>query len=129
MSRISTRSIAEATLLLLASGTSSQVVAQELAGYLIVERRTRELETLTRDLEVLRYKHDGILEAETSSAHTLTDEIKQQITQQLDAKRVLLDEVHDPDIVGGVRVRALDKQLDLSVESKLNQLKHNVKLA
>ncbi|HSX52803.1 MAG TPA: F0F1 ATP synthase subunit delta [Patescibacteria group bacterium] len=129
MSRIGLHSIAEATLQLLASGKSQQEVARELAGYLIDERRTRELEALTRNIEVLRYKRDGVLEAEASSAHTLTDEIKQQITQQLDAKRVILDETYDQDIVGGVRVRALDKQLDLSVESKLNQLKHNVKVA
>lgn len=128
MSRVSTRNIAKATLQLLKSGTDSQLVARELAGYLIAERRTRELEALTRDIEQLRYKQDGVLEAEAASAHTLTDEIKQQITDQLDAKTVLIDDIHDPEIVGGVRVRALDKQLDISVETKLNQLKHNVKV-
>lgn len=124
MSKISHNQIASAALKMIDEGKSVQMVVRALASYLISERRTRDLKEITRRMEVQRYKDNGILEAEAMSAHQLTTNVKKQISQIIAAKKIILDPVFDPDVIGGVRVRALDKQLDLSVETKLTTLKH-----
>ena len=71
----------------------------------------------------MRFTHDGILEATVSSAHDIDSTIERRINDLFGAKKVYIRSEQEPSLVGGVRVRALDKQLDLSVESKLKQLK------
>lgn len=123
MSNVKRHDIAEAVVALIKSGKSTTVIAQSLAGYLVGERRTREVMALVRDIEKLRFKHDGILEATVSSAHHIDSTIERRINDLFGAKKVYIRSEQEPSLVGGVRVRALDKQLDLSVESKLKQLK------
>lgn len=123
MSSVKRHDIAEAVVALIKSGKSTTVIAQSLAGYLVSERRTREVMALVRDIEKLRFTHDGILEATVSSAHDIDSAIERRINDLFGAKKVYIRSEQEPSLVGGVRVRALDKQLDLSVESKLKQLK------
>jgi len=123
MARPSRKTIASAVLGDLKT-KSAQLVAKELAAYLIEERRSRELEAIMRDVEVLRYAQDGVLEAQVTSVHELSAQTKRDIAHLLKAKHVILDVDVNPDVIGGVRVLALDSQLDLSAASKLNQLKH-----
>lgn len=123
MSSVKRHDIAEAVVALIKSGKSTTVIAQSLAGYLVSERRTREVMALVRDIEKLRFTHDGILEATVSSAHDIDSTIERRINDLFGAKKVYIRSEQEPSLVGGVRVRALDKQLDLSVESKLKQLK------
>ncbi|HEX4774427.1 MAG TPA: F0F1 ATP synthase subunit delta, partial [Candidatus Saccharimonadales bacterium] len=57
-----------------------------------------------------------------------TAEIKTEIERQArrlypGAKRVMVSEEHDPEVIGGVRLSLADRQWDLSVEAKLNQFK------
>ena len=124
MSKVTHKELAVAMLDLLKRGKSPQTVANEVAEFLVAERRSRELNALSRELELIRYKQDDILEAQAHSAHDLSNDTLRQIQKKLDAKQVIIDEVKDDSVVGGVKVRALDKQLDLSIEAKLNQLRH-----
>jgi len=126
MSKTSHDEIADAILEMVESNSGTEKeITSKVASYLIDERRTRDLNSIFRLLELKRYEKSGKLEAEVTSAYEISDIIKDEITNKFDAKQVLLDMSHNPDLIGGVRVRALDKQLDLSVETKLNRLKNS----
>ncbi|MDB5164199.1 MAG: hypothetical protein JWS12_817 [Candidatus Saccharibacteria bacterium] len=124
MSKISRKELAGAVLSLLDAGKSPAVVAQQIAEYLVAERRTTELTALMREVENLRFERSGVLEAEVSSAHELTPALQQEIKDLFQAKHTLLDYTQDAELIGGMRVRTIEQQLDISVEHKLNQLKH-----
>jgi F0F1-type ATP synthase delta subunit len=123
MSKATHHDIAEAVLGMLKGGQSAKTVATSLASYLVAERRTRELDSLMRELETRRYRQDGVVEATVLSARELDDSVQETIKQLIGTGEVQLHHRLAPDIVGGVRVRALDKQLDLSIRAKLQRLK------
>lgn len=124
MAKVARKDIAVATLGLLRAGQSPEHVAASLASYLIAERRTRELDALMRDLETLRYRQEGVVEATVMSARELDDSVRETIKQLMGAEHVYLHHELTPSVVGGVRVHALDKQLDLSIRTKLKHLKN-----
>lgn len=101
--------------------------AREVAGYLLDENRTGELDSLARDLVGYRAKN-GVVEATAVSAHELDasalKEIKQKIKQLYpDARQIIINRRLDADQIGGVRLEFPDRQLDLSLRAKLNKFK------
>ena len=110
----------------LKNGTSKEY-AKEIAAYLLSDHRVHELDSLTRDVRAA-WAEDGYIEAVASSAHPLTAHIKNDIISEVkkiypSAKKIIITEVHDAAVIGGVRLSLPNQQLDLSVENKLNQLK------
>ncbi len=110
----------------LQSGVSKNL-AEEIAAYLLAERRVSDLSSLARDIQGMRAEA-GYVEVLVSSAHSLTAEVKDQITATIknlypDAIEILVTEVHDPAIIGGVRLNLADIQLDLTLRARLNKLK------
>lgn len=103
------------------------LLAKEIAGYLLTQNRTADLESLLRD--IMQYRADkGIIEAVALSAHELTEEIIHDVRRVLkdeypDAKQIIVRELHDPNVVGGVRIKMANEQLDMTVKSKLNAFK------
>jgi F0F1-type ATP synthase delta subunit len=117
------RTVADQTL---KQGVSKQL-SRELAAYLLSERRTGELDSLLRDIQ-----HDwaeaGHVEVVATSAFPLTSVVRADITKRVrtiypKAEQIIISEVHDPTVIGGVRLNLPDRQLDLSVRSKLNKFK------
>jgi F0F1-type ATP synthase delta subunit len=117
------RAVADLTL---QQGDSKQL-SREVAAYLLSERRTGELDSLLRDIQ-----HDwaqaGHVEVIAASAFPLTETIRTDITKRIealypDAKEVVINEVHDPAVIGGVRLSLPDQQLDLSIRTRLNRFK------
>ena len=98
-------------------------VAQALANYLVANRRTRELDQIMRDIESLRLSREGIAEATAVSAFELSDSTKKEIQSMFGSSKTQVSYKTDPGVVGGIRVRALDWQLDLSVANKLKTLR------
>ncbi len=98
-------------------------LADSVAAYLIEERRAKEVNALLRDLEALRLGRDGTLEIDVTSARPLHESTRAAIEALFEAKQVIIHEQHDPSILGGVKVRAHDKQLDYSVRTRLQRLK------
>ena len=122
----SRRQLAIAITDLIDKGLAVNVVAKETAAYLLVERRTKELTPLMRDIMDERACR-GTIEATATSVFDLEKSVKQTITKLVsqpyaNAKEVILHEEQDPALVGGVRVVANDRQLDLSIHSRLKQL-------
>lgn len=101
--------------------------AKEVAAYLLEQRRVGDLDSILRDVQS-DWAQAGHLEVIASSAHPLTAPIRADITRRVkglypSVKKVVINEVQDPAIVGGVRLNLPGKQLDLSVEAKLNRFK------
>jgi F0F1-type ATP synthase delta subunit len=106
---------------------ASKSLSREVAAYLLSERRVNELDSVLRDVQA-DWAAAGFVEVIASSAHPLTAAAKADITRQVKrlypaAKRIIVTEVHDPAIIGGVRLNVANRQLDLSVEAKLNTFK------
>lgn len=110
----------------LKSGAEDKLV-REVAAYMLSERRVGELNSLMRDVQE-DWAKAGQVEVLAVSAHPLSAEVREDIELQAkslypDAKRVIVTELLDPEVIGGVRLRLANQQLDLSVEAKLNKFK------
>jgi F0F1-type ATP synthase delta subunit len=117
------RSIADATL----SKGSGKAYAREVAAYLLAEGRVSELDSLLRDVQA-DWAEQGYVEVLARSAHPLSEETKSEIATQVkqlypNAKNLVVTPIEDATVVGGVQISLADKQLDLSVEAKLNKFK------
>ncbi len=105
---------------------SSKQLAEEVAHYLLKEKRTADLAPLMRDIEALRAQQ-GLVEANVASAHELGQDIQALLmrlaTQDYpEYERVILNQEHDSALVGGLRLTAIDRQVDLSVKNRLRRL-------
>ncbi|MBC7582010.1 F0F1 ATP synthase subunit delta [Aeromicrobium sp.] len=115
--------IAESTL----NSGSSTALVHEIAAYLLSENRVGELNSIMRDVQA-DWAKAGYVEVLASTAHELSADVRAKITKQVqtlhpDAKQIIVTEVLDPTIIGGVRLSLANRQLDLSVEAKLNKFK------
>lgn len=108
-------------------GGVSKQYSRAVAAYLLSEGRVNELDSIVRDVQA-DWAEAGIVEVIASSAHPLTASIKADIKKQVrqvypNAKRIIVTQAYDPGVIGGVRLNMAGKQLDLSVQAKLNKFK------
>lgn len=108
---------------LLDKSKDSKKLAESIAAFLIDTRQTKETGAFLRDLESVRLREDGVLEVRVTSARPLTVASQEKIKTLFDAKHIIIHEEQDPSILGGVKVRAHDQQLDTSVRTRLQRLK------
>lgn len=100
---------------------------KEVAAYLLSESRTTDLAPLMRD--VMQYRvEQGIVEVVAVTAHALSDEVRSDIEKQAErvypeAKKIIISEELQPDLVGGIRLEFPSEQLDLSVRASLHRFK------
>lgn len=107
--------------------SNTQLLAREVAAYLLQENRSQELESLMRDVLAYRESH-GVIEAEVASAHELTPEtlrdVKNIIQEHFsEAKQVHVHEHIDTDVIGGLKITMANDQLDMSVRKQLDTFK------
>lgn len=119
--------IAELLAKRLSSDTDKRRLSQEIAAYLLDTGRTGELDSLARDLISAR-ANDGVVEVSAVSARKLSEAALKDIRSQVrelysSAQKIIITEVQDPSVIGGVRLEFPGRQLDLSVRSKLNHFK------
>jgi F0F1-type ATP synthase delta subunit len=110
----------------LQSGADDTLV-REVAAYLLGERRVGELNSLMRDVQA-DWAKVGQVEVLAASAFPLSADVRQDIEARVkaiypNATRIIVTEVLDPEVIGGVRLSLANQQLDLSVEAKLNKFK------
>ncbi len=106
---------------------SNDNLAEHVAAYLLSEGRSGELDSLMRDCIQIR-ADSGTVEVMAHTSHDLTDSVRKDIQAKIqsmfpDAKQIIISEIHDHDVVGGVRLELANQQLDLSVRAKLNRFK------
>jgi F0F1-type ATP synthase delta subunit len=110
----------------LAEGASKQY-AREIAAYLLSEGRVGEVDSLLRDIQG-DWAQNGYVEVLARTAHPLTANETAEIRRQISAlypgaKQIVVTEVADASVIGGVRLSLAGQQLDMSVEAKLNKFK------
>ncbi len=125
MNKPSRRQLASTIVRMTSEGSNTRL-AKGIAAYLIQTRRTKELESLARDCMQDRTER-GVVEVTATSAFPLTTNAKDEIQEKVTGiyqgvKKVIINEVVNPGIVGGVRIESTDKQLDLSFRSRLDRL-------
>jgi len=107
---------------LLAGNTKA---VDELAAYLVTERRTKEAELLVRDIETALAQRGEVV-ADVVAARTLTPEartaLKNLVAHASGATNVTLRESIDPSVIGGARVATPSMLFDGTVASKLEKL-------
>jgi F0F1-type ATP synthase delta subunit len=104
-----------------------RLLAREVAAYLLEEKRSQELESLMRDVLAYRETH-GVIEAEVASAHDLSDDVLREVKSVIKehypgAKKVLVHDHVDTNVVGGLKVTLANDQLDMSVRKQLDTFK------
>lgn len=114
---------------LIKDGQSTKLIRQ-LAAYLIDSRRTKELELIVRDIEYELQKRGTVL-AQITSSSKLTEATKKVITafvqSKTDAKKIILRQFVDPEVLGGVKIDLPDSQLDATIIRQLTTLRTNYK--
>lgn len=108
-------------------GKINPAYAKKVAAYLLSEGRAKELDSLLRDVQA-DWAQRGYVEVIVRTAHELESSAKNDIVARLQqlypkANEIAVTEVLDPSVLGGVQISLADKQLDLSVEAKLNKFK------
>lgn len=124
MKKLTRRELADYAAEQLAAGNNR--VVDEVAAYLLMAHRTREVELLVRDIESALARR-GVLVAHVTSARALGESAKASLedllTRTFDARQLHLDETVQPELLGGIKVAAADQELDTTIRRRLNQLK------
>lgn len=122
MSKVTTNELAMYAVDQLEAGVQSPTLAKQLAAFMLEERRSRELPTVLRaiDEELVRR---GSAQVTITAAHTVSDETKKQLAALLEIENPQFTEVIDPSVIGGVKARSGEKEVDLTVRNKLNKFK------
>lgn len=107
---------------------SRKKLSQQVASYLVEAGHTGDLSSLERDILTILSNKSGVVELTATSAHPLGATDKKEIEKLVKnmnqgAKKVVINEQIDGDVVGGVRLEFPHQSLDLTVMSKLNQLR------
>jgi F-type H+-transporting ATPase subunit O len=105
-----------------------KTLGREIAKILLHTDKTNSLDSLMRDV-VRNWADSGYVDVIARSAFPLSDKVKTDIKKLIkkyypNAKQIKIIEEIDPEVVAGVVLEFADKQLDLSVETKLNKFKH-----
>jgi F0F1-type ATP synthase delta subunit len=121
MSAPTRQELAEA-ILVLSDKKSGHRLVEDVAAYLVANRRTGELDAIMREVARLREQRDGVTEVTATSAHRLNEAARQTIKKLLGTEKLTINEVVDAEVVGGVRLETSELLLDLTVRNRLNQL-------
>lgn len=132
--KLSRRSIAQYVAVEIAKPDpkSRQNAIQQLAAFLVVNRRTKELNSIVRDIEFY-LAENGHVAGTVISAHKLSTDtmaaIQQFARQKTGASKVSLQNAVDPAVLGGIKLELPRYQLDATIARHLTTLKTRHKQA
>lgn len=113
----------------LVDGADAAVVMNQLAAYLVANRKTKQVERYIADIEVELAVH-GVVVADVTTARPLADmdgslrtAIESLISKQTGGRHVALREHVDKDIIGGLIVRSAGTEYDRSIKSAIRALR------
>ena len=119
-SRLSRRTLAKFAADELLAG--NEQVLDQLAALLVEEQREREADILVRDIEAqLAEAGHEVVRVET--AHPLDVSTRRDIEALFDDKKVYMQEIVKPELIGGLRITTSTQALDQTVARKLETLR------
>ena len=107
-------------------GKNINNVSQGLINQLLDNKRLAILEDVAKQYSIIYDHHKGTQVAKVTSAIPLTDELKEKVlakVKEIIGKKVTLENIVDPSIIGGFILKVGDKQYDASILGKMNNLR------
>ena len=122
MSKITTNELAVYAVEQLESGSDIKYLSSSIAAFLMEERRSRDMPIVLRaiDEELARRGSSQVM---ITSAHAVSNQTKKQLAQLLEVKNPVFSETIDPSVIGGVKARSGESEIDLTVRGRLNRFK------
>ncbi len=127
--KITAKQLAQ-TLYDLTDGKSAPVAEKAVADfalYMYRERKLKLAEKIIGQFGKIYNKKNGIVEAEAITAEKLSEgvakKVKDYVERKCDAKKVILKNIIDENIKGGIIIKVGDEILDGSIAGKLGELK------
>ncbi|WP_457673081.1 F0F1 ATP synthase subunit delta [Thiolapillus sp.] len=99
--------------------------ARNLVRLLVENDRLAALPEISSLYQQMKSEHDGAIDVEVVSAYALDSGLEKELAESLKQKlgrEVNITSVEDPELIGGVKVRAGDMVIDGSVAGALSQL-------
>lgn len=126
------RSVLANNILALLGEHSSKRVSGVVAEYLLKNGRTKQLQSILRDIALARSERQHIVEVTAVSSTPITPgheaEVRQNIRQIYPrARQIIINNRIDESLIGGIKLELPDKQLDMSVESRITKLRKSIK--
>ena len=110
----------------LVSGADANNVIAQLAAYLVVQRKTKQIDSFIADIEI-ELAARGVVVADVTTARPLSEELRQSvetlIATQTGGRHVALREHVDRDIIGGMIIRSAGTEYDRSIKSAVRALR------
>jgi F0F1-type ATP synthase delta subunit len=130
MAKLSRRALAIYGADQLLANKKPDAVAKELASVLIASRRQNQAEQLVDDIAWELETRGRIANAQVTSARTLSDTLRKQISAHIKAsakvQQVLLDEIVDKSVIGGFKIDTAAHSWDKTLRRKLTQIREAV---
>lgn len=108
-------------------------VSQEIVNlmYIVVDKgRERYINTISKEYTSLSNEKQGIIEAKAITAVAMEEEELSKLEENLSkkfSKKVILTNIVDESVIGGVLVRVEDKVIDSSIKGKLEMIEKSLK--
>jgi F-type H+-transporting ATPase subunit delta len=99
---------------------------------LVDKGRTGQLEEISREFERLVARHEGIVNAELTTAVELSDEEARELLGQIEkasGRKVEATRRVDPGLIGGIVLQVGSLRLDASVRGRLERLRRELATA
>jgi F-type H+-transporting ATPase subunit delta len=106
--------------------TNLQPETTKLFQLLNENKRFEIVEHIAKQYNLLFDEANGIEVAKVTTAVAITPELENKVLEKISTfsnKKVTIENIIDPSIIGGFILRIGDKQFNASVASKLNELK------
>ena len=97
---------------------------------LVKDKNLHLLKNIIKDLKKLKKEDEQILEAKVISAFSLDENQKAKIKSILQTKtekQIIIDEILEPKIIGGIKIIVGDLVIDGSIKGKLDKLQESIK--
>ncbi|MDY0302812.1 MAG: ATP synthase F1 subunit delta [Candidatus Moranbacteria bacterium] len=130
--KISTKQYAQALYELTLGKSESEVgiVVEKFVKELVKNNQIKSVSKIIDNFNNIYNQENGIIEAEIESREQLQTEVLEKIEKYLikkyKAKQIILNKKINPEIKGGVIIKAGDEMTDLSVAGSLNRLRREL---
>jgi F-type H+-transporting ATPase subunit delta len=110
----------------------SEELLQNFLLVLVDKGRTGQLEEIAREFERLVAEHEGVINAELTTAIELSDEEAADLLGRIEestGRKVEATRKVDPDLIGGIVLQIGSHRLDASVRGRLERLRRELATA
>jgi F0F1-type ATP synthase delta subunit len=125
MGKITTNELAKYAVDQLEAGSNIKYLSSSIAAFLLEERRSREITTVMRAIEE-ELAMRGSAQITITAAHAVSEETKKQLAELLEVKNPVYTEIIDESVIGGVKARSGETEIDLTVRGRLSNFKANI---